>query len=350
MTYYINGRFLTQKMTGIQRFALQMCIALHQNGVDICVIMPHFKLKENHFPFKIIEYGKNIGPLWEQICLSHFLHKHPNATLISFSGIGPVFAKRHITTIHDLSFFVNKHWFSFLYRLYYKIMTPLLVKHCTAIITVSEFSKKEIIKYLKVKPEKITVIYNAVSETFLTPCHTITDYRFKRPFILAVSSLDPRKNFKTLVRAFETSNITTHKLYIIGTHQSSFSSPDIECKSDRIEFLGHVDDDILKQAYSSASLFVYPSLYEGFGIPPIEAMSLGCPVLLSDIEVFHEINGDAALYCSPTSEDDIIKKIKFALDFENKSVIDDLKISGLKKSRNYSWAASGLKLKQTLLK
>lgn len=349
--YYINGRFLTQKMTGIQRFAWQMCLSLVQNGVDICVIMPGSKTEKRDYPFKTIEYGTDMGPLWEQIFLPLFLFKHPDAELISFSGLGPIFAKRHISTIHDLSFFANKNWFSLPYRLYYRILTPILARKCKALITVSEFSKSEIVKYLGINPNKIVVIYNAVADTFFDKSEEGSiDARFQKPFVLAVSSLDPRKNFSMLVQAFEESDIETHKLYIIGAYHAAFSQTNLTHKSGKIEFLGHVDDNILKQAYRHASLFIYPSLYEGFGIPPLEAMASGCPVLLSDIEVFHEIDGNNALYCDPNNKEDIIKNIKFALDAKNAHFISDLKDKGFAKSRCYNWEASGLKLKMALLK
>ena len=349
MRIFINGRFLTQRTTGIQRFAYQMCLALFRKNVHFEVVMPDSPATVSDIPFNIIKYGKHSSPLWEQIWLPLFLRKYPDALLISFSGLGPMFRKSHISTIHDLSFYVNKRWFSTAYRLMYGTTTPIMAKHCKGLITVSEFSKKEIVRFLDVDPDKIHVIYNAVSESFTKEGDnsTVQDSRFNEKYLLAVSSLDPRKNFNALIEAFRKADLPDYKLYIIGGRQASFAGGSLEGKEDdRVKYLGHVDDAVLKQAYRGASLFVYPSLYEGFGIPPIEAMSLSCPVLVSDIDVFKEVYADAAWYCNPNDTDDIASKMEMILNPSNTAKVKLKREAGLLQCQKYSWDSSAEKLIQ----
>lgn len=352
MKLYINGRFLTQKQTGIPRFAYQMCLAMHQLGVNFEVLAPKNILSSYDCPFKVTVCGALKGHLWEQISLPLYLKKFSDALLISFSGLGPIFKKKHIATIHDIAFMVNKKWFSVPYRILYGCLTPILVRHCSKILTVSQFSKNEIVKYLHVDPAKIEVVYNAVSsELSATSSIDSVDERFTQPYLLAVSSIDPRKNFKMLVDAFLSSGISTHKLYIIGGKATSFGEVGLDISnSGQVEFLGFVDDALLKQAYKNASLFVYPSLYEGFGIPPIEAMSAGCPVLVSDIDVFHEVNEDAAWYCNPNDKESIIAQIQFILSSENRPLVEQKIKLGKQQSQKYDWQHSANQLKNILKK
>lgn len=348
MRIFINGRFLTQRTTGIQRFAYQMCVALYKKGIEFEVIAPDARLAVTDIPFKVIKYGKNTSPLWEQIWLPLILRKYPDALLISFSGLGPVFRRNHVSTIHDLSFYVNKSWFSTGYRIIYSILTPIMAKRCKHLITVSQFSKREIVRLLGVREDKISVIYNATSEVFRTP-KSANEAKpcelFNSKYILAVSSLDPRKNFQALIKAFNMANLPGYKLYIIGGQQRSFASDKTQNDDiSNIEFLGHIDDDTLVQAYRHASLFVYPSLYEGFGIPPIEAMSLRCPVAVSDIEVFHEVYGDSAWYFSPTDISDIASKLEYLTNPENSERVMQKVEAGRLKYKEYSWDNSAAKL------
>ena len=333
---------MTQKQTGIPRFAYQMCLALHQMGVDFEVVAPKNILSSYECPFKVTKTGKLTGHLWEQISLPRYVTGYKEAMLVSFSGLGPIFKRNHIATIHDVAFMVDKTWFSLPYRILYGMLTPMVAKKCAKIITVSNFSKDEIVRYLGVDAAKISVVYNAVTNNISDGQDSPeVDERFKEPYLLAVSSMDPRKNFKRLIEAYSESGITSHKLYIIGGKAASFGNANVdENTHSGVEFLGFVNDDVLQQAYQHASLFLYPSLYEGFGIPPIEAMSLGCPVLVSDLPVCHEVNADAAWYCDPYSKTDIIKKIQYVLDPAHLPQVQEKVQLGYAQYQKYNWRKS----------
>lgn len=312
---YINGRFLLQEQTGVNRFAYELCKALRKSGIVFVLLCPYGDIKNcydtTEFSIKRCGWGKS--HVWEQLFLPFFFFMTQGKNLlVNFTGIGPIAIKSKIMTIHDLGFMINPKWYSVSYIFLYKTLTPLSVATSLKVLTVSEFSKNEIIRLLHVEKDKIAVIYNAVSSSF-TQLDTSHENSAKgEKYILAVSSIDPRKNFETLLKAFSILKDTDMKLYIIGGQNRIYSTSVEELSanisSERIKWLGRVTDTELKQYYKNTSCFVYPSLYEGFGIPPLEAMSIGVPVVVSDIPSIREVCGDAALYANPLDEKVLQKK------------------------------------------
>ena len=216
-------------------------------------------------------------------------------------------------------------------------LTPLIAKRASHILTVSEFSRKEIIDCLKVEENKVSVIYNAVSQNFINKkLEDIKENTFE--YILAVSSIDPRKNFSRLLCAVNLLK-TNIKLVIIGNSNNVFQKINLELSS-RVSYLGHVSDEELKIYYSNAKLFVYPSVYEGFGLPPLEAMAMGCPTIVSDIEVFHEVFDMAAKYFNPYDINDIATCIENVLS--SSKIREKLTREGTKLVRKYSWNQSAI--------
>ena len=342
----INGRFLTQKLTGVHRFAFEMCKALKRLGVEFVVIAPKNVIASYKCDFEVKKIGRTTGHIWEQIELPLYMKKeYKNTLLLSFTGLGPIFRKNHISTIHDLAFIVNPAWYSKSYTLYYKFMTPILARNAKKIITVSNYSKREISKIYPVLKDKIYVIYNALSDMFNTT--KVAENKVSEEYVLTVSSMDPRKNFPRLVEAFMKMENISHKLYIIGGRPANFEEIKFSNYSeDKIKFLGYVSDEKLVEYYKNASLFVYPSLFEGFGIPPLEAMSQGSPILLSDIEVLREVCGDTAFYCNPYDVDDIAEKITYALT--NKEEVENKKMGYSEQLSKYSWDLSAMKLMELI--
>lgn len=340
---YINGRFLTQKLTGVNRFAYEICLALAAKGVDFQIIAPK-NINKNYdvSKFKMCFAGHGNSHFWEQTILPFYFLFKKKYILINFSGLGSIFLKKQFITIHDLSFLKNPQWFSKKYYYFYKILTPIVAKKALQILTVSHFSKKEIIKYLNINEDKISVIYNAVSEKF----NNNPPLSEKKSYILAVSSIEPRKNFERLLAAAKLLDDNI-KLLVVGSTNKVFGNVDLE-HNNRVDFLGYVNDDDLKKYYSEALLFVYPSIYEGFGLPPLEAMALGCPVVLSDIEVFHEVFGEAAIYFNPYDIDDIAQKINGVL--KSKETQKKLILQGYDLVKKYDYEKSAnLILSQIIL-
>ena len=340
---YINGHFLTQTMTGIQRFSYEMCKALIDNGNEIILLAPKKISKEYNLKCRVIQFGVFSGVIWEHIELPIFLLKNKNPLLLNFGSPGPIFYSNRIVTVHDISFHIHPEWFSKVYGTYYRLITPIFTRLSKKVITVSEFSKNEIKNWLKIPDDKIVIIYNAVSESIKKNLSKPSINYGK--YILTVASLDPRKNIAMLVEAYEQTGIENEiKLVLAGR-----SSPLFNMKfSEKIlsNSVGYVSDEELVSLYENAIIFLYPSLYEGFGIPPLEAMSLGCPVILSDIPVFKEIFGDAACYVNPNSSESIRDGILAVLN--NESYRKELIIKGFEKAKKYSWKSSAEKLTEII--
>ena len=298
---YINGRFLTQKITGVQRYAEEIVKMLDSqiNGKKnykwILLVPKNIirNLKLENIEVKKVGYLK--GHLWEQIELPLY---SKDGILLNFCGCAPILKKNQIVTIHDAAVCAMPESFSFLFRNWYKFMFYIVGKRAKKVFTVSNFSKKEINKYFNIPLEKIDVTYNGIDhmknikpdESIFSKC-TIE----KNNYVLAVSSLNPSKNFKLIL---ETAKISPEINFVIagGTNSTVFKEQGLEIASN-VKFIGYVSDEELVALYKYASCFVYPSIYEGFGIPPLEAMFFNCPVILSDIEVFKEIYMDSVLYC-----------------------------------------------------
>lgn len=342
---YINGRFLLQAQTGVNRFAYEICRIMTAKGRKIVFLCPPGRINDCYdiSSFEIIHCGRSRSHLWEQIFLPAYFHKiRGEKILVCLTGIAPIATTCKIMTIHDLAFMVNPKWFSLPYRLLYKTLTPLGAITSKQVITVSNFSKSEIERLLNLPPNKISVIYNAVSSAFLTKRHLAATISCQDKYILAVSSIDPRKNFQTLLKSFALLQDKNIKLYIVGG-QASIYATSIEqlcggMPQERIKWLGRVSDEMLRFYYEHALCFVYPSLYEGFGIPPLEAMSCGTPAIVSDIPPIREVCNDAVLYADPQNAEDFASKISLLM--ANERLQNDLRRKGYERYKNFDWAKS----------
>lgn len=340
---YINGRFLTQPMTGVERYAYNMCKAMAEQQLSFTIVCPKAPIQDCYDirSLKIVHYGRGNSHLWEQCVLPLFFIGRKDYIVLSFTGLGSILVRNKIMTIHDLSFLENPRWFSKAYYWWYKVMTPLAVKTSRHIITVSEFSKREILRFYPfLKEQDITVVYNASDSNLFRPLPEVEEPQER--FALAVSSLDPRKNFARLIEAFQ--DIPDCKLYIVGARHRVFTQDHSTHSTHQthIRYLGRVSDEELVRLYNQAVCFIFPSLYEGFGLPPIEAMSCGCPVLVSDIPVLREVCGDAATYFDPYNPYAIRKAIQQFLTTHGDRSRESLgQLTGpVPVSRCFSWATS----------
>lgn len=337
-SFIVNGRFLSQKMTGVHRYAYEMCCALKRAGVNFLVVAPKNLVPDYDICFDLEMCGNFTSHFWEQIELPLYINKnHKNSLLISFTGLGSIFYKKTICTIHDISYLIHPKWFSKSYYFLYKWLTPISAKRALKIITVSEFSKNEIVTRLNIPADKIEVIYNAVTNKVIPNQESQIE---KQNYILSVSSLEPRKNFKRLIQAFSLIDNEDYKLLIVGKKNRIFNRVDFAAleQNRSIVFTGYVTDEELAQYYSKASVFVSPSLYEGFGIPNLEAMTNACPVVASDIPPHREVCGDVAIYFNPYDVEDIAKAITKVM--EDKELQNRMVLKGKEQVKLFSWDKS----------
>lgn len=267
-------------------------------------------------------------------------------------------ARKRLVTVHDVFHLAFYEQLPLPQKIYARRMFNGVVKKTDEIITVSETSKSEICRYTAAAPDKITVIHNGLDKSIFNPSKDAPvlkrvreKYRLPERFILFVGNIKPHKNLKNLIVAF--ANITTKipdvRLVVVGKREGFITGdaaisgvlarhPEIEAK---ILFTSAVDYEELPPLYKLATAFVLPSLYEGFGLPPLEAMACGCPVIVSGIPVFRETCNDAALFVDPHNPEDIAGGITKLLSNENlRSQLID---KGLQRIGNFSWEKSAEK-------
>lgn len=320
MNIYINGRFLTQSITGVQRYACELVKKLDElietdvAGIknQYTIICPQnivYELNLKKIKFKKIGFLK--GHLWEQIELPLYTR---DGFLINLCNVAPLMKTNQIVTIHDVAVYACPQGFSKMFRWWYKIILFVLGKTLKNIVTVSEFSKQELIKYRKINANRIHVIYSGMEHILsITPeGHVLKEYNLKdKNFIFAVSSMNHNKNFKMVIKAAKL-NPEIPVVIAGGTNPKVFSANQLDLP-ENVKYIGYITDEELVDLYRHAGCFVYPSLYEGFGFPPLEAMTHGCPVVVSKCASLPEVCGDAAIYCDPYDEKDIAEKIKLVL-------------------------------------
>jgi glycosyltransferase involved in cell wall biosynthesis len=347
---YFNARFLTQSVSGVQRYAIELLKALDKaitakevniNGFYLILLAPKdIKLDLKLKNIELKQVGSFNGHLWEQVELPLYAK---NGLLVSLCNTGPILKRRQIITIHDMAEFSISENFSFLFRKSYQLLHIILSKSVKKIISVSNFSKEEIIKYCNVMPEKVIVIYESGDHIdFVHEDRSIIDKNklLNQPFILAVSSVNPNKNFTSIIKAMELLNDINFSVIIAGKKSHIFSQSDSKCL-DKATYVGFVTDQQLKSLYNHASCFIFPSYYEGFGLPPLEAMACGCPVIVSNSAALPEICGDSAIYCDPKDPRDIAIKIRGFL--ESKSLEESQRLKGYEHSKKYSWNTAAIK-------
>lgn len=313
MKYIVNARFLTQKVTGVQRYAMSCSLALQDIlGDDVIFIAPKGKLNSESGKLKnLVQIGILKGHIWEQLSLPRYIKSIDSPFLFCFCGLPPILYTRSAYCIHDMAVYRYPKAFKFLFGVVYRFMTRIAVKTSTAIFCVSKFTKSEIFDILGFN--EASIVSNTLPHSIQSmPLDEapLLDNVDRNPYILCVGSLEPRKNLDRLIAAFLKLNNPDLNLVIIGSNGHAFKKQKYsDIDYDNIKFQGYVSDKTLKDLYSGAMCFVYPSVYEGFGIPPLEAMANNCPVLTSNCSSMPEVCGDAALYFNPFDIDSICNTI-----------------------------------------
>jgi glycosyltransferase involved in cell wall biosynthesis len=235
----------------------------------------------------------------------------------------PIFvpkSKKLLITVHDVAFITYPKSFSKVFQLYYSFLFPFNIKRANKIITISEASKSEIVRLFPYAKDKIEVIPLGIDKKY----RVLKDVKRKKQ-ILYVGSINERKNLIGVIKAFEKlPDEFEYKLVIVGNFFNLFALSDEmnevltgAKKNGNIIFKQGLDDEVLVQEYNVATLFIFPSFYEGFGLPPLEAMACGTPMITSNLSSMPEVCGDAVLYVDPYNIDDILEKIKYMINNED---------------------------------
>ena len=255
--------------------------------------------------------------------------------------------RRSVVTIHDLSALLHpeKHRSRLVRRA--RLRLPLVVRVADMIITPTESVKREVCRHLSVKPDKVTAIPSAARSSFQPIPFAQTEEARRRlgvedDFLLFVGTLEPRKNLLTLLKAFAqilSQSSLRPQLVIAGGEgwlmDDSFAFIKKAALSERLRFTGYLSDDDLRALYSSCRVFIYPSVYEGFGLPPLEAMACGAPVIAGRIPSLQETLGSAARLVEPLDVDGLAKSIIEVL--EDKNQREMLVAAGSTQAGKFSW-------------
>ncbi len=347
-TIYVNGRFLGRSMTGVERFAhmvLDRMNARILRGDEprrwTLLLPPGVAAPESWQGFDVRTVGRGGGHAWEQL---HLARAARGGVLVNLCNSGPVAPRRALTIVHDALVYDMPGNFSTPYRLLHQTLGRVLARR-SRIGTVSRFSRDRLSAVLGVPPATIPVVPNAADHIdAVTPDSTIVERLSLRSgrYLLFVGSFAPNKNLPRALEAFARIAGPADRLVLVGAAVKSFAQNGIGAVPDGVVLPGRISDEALMALYRSARALVFPSLYEGFGIPPLEAIRFGLPVIAGDIPPVREVCDDAALYCDPLSVDSIAAAMRTMLSDD--ACHADLAARTAARNARYSWDASAAAL------
>lgn len=288
--------------------------------------------------------------VWEQVILPRILRRSGAELLHATGYVSPLLWRGpSVVTVCDLSFIRFPRLFNRANRTYLRLFTPISVKRAARVLTISEHTRQDVIRLLGAAPDRVSVTYCGVDERFrpIDP-DGVAEYRRRRGlpehFILYLGTLEPRKNVATLLRAYarlRAKNAIAHHLVLAGApgwqYQGVFDTLSSLGIGEYVHIPGFVDESEQTLCYNAADLFVYPSLYEGFGLPVLEAMACGVPVVSSNAASLPEVVGDAGILVEPLDEPMLAEAIVQVLS--DASLRDRMRLAGLEHAERFSWAS-----------
>lgn len=370
MRIAVNTRFLlSHKMEGYGWYTFEIVKRLVENHPEHEFIF----FFDRKFDPKFV-FGSNVTPvvlnpparhpilfyIWNEIAVKRALKKHKADIYFSPDGYLSLKSKvKQVNVIHDINFEHNPEDVPSAIRNYLRKYFPKFAKKANHVITVSEYSKQDICKTYNIPQEKVTAIWNAASAVFQPiledqKIEIRKEYTNEKPYFLFVGALHPRKNLSRLIPAFEKfkkeSPDDMHQLLIVGEALFSNSFGKIQISDEikqSIHFTGHLSLEKLALVMASADVFTFVPYFEGFGIPMVEAMQSGTPILAGNLTSLPEVGGGAVLYCDPMNVDDIA--VKLSLIANNDEMKKELSQKGLERSQLFSWDESAEKVWEILM-
>lgn len=336
--FCVNVRYEYRRVTGVERYAREVVKRL---GVRIRKIAPEHRL------------GGFLGHLWEQFYLPRKIYK--GELLWSPANTGPITVRNQVVTVFDLSPLEHPEWFRRDFAVWYRLLLPLLIKVSKSVITISNYSKRKIAECIHVPEDKIVVAPGGVNRRIFHPVEAreveimIDKFGLSRPYLLAMEPQNPRKNARTLLKAWEGLHEKYPELTLtfINTSNGATKALARDRPHRRMALLNYVSDVELAALMSGAEVFVYPSLYEGFGLPVLEAMACGTPVIASRVGGLIETVGEDGILVEPMDYESLARKIDSALsdsDYRDKAVS-----RGLERIEKLSWDITTEIIERTLV-
>lgn len=309
---------------------------------------PNLEIRRSHYPNKLFNYCLQKGLAWPKLDrlaggVDVFWSPH-----INFSNFSK--ETKHVLTIHDISFLHYPEFFSYRKNFWHRALAlKKLASECAAIVAVSENTRQDIIELLKIEPEKVHTIYSGVNPGVPMPGpeeerNFFRRHELKKRFILYLGTIEPRKNIAGLIYAYnrlrdENVNLVDLQLVLAGgsgwRNRPIYRAWEESPYRRDIKFLGYVSAREKELLYRRAEVFVYPSYYEGFGLPPLEAMARNLPVITSNVSSLPEVVGSAALAVNPHDINEIAKALELVVT--DKELKGSLIKAGQEQIRNFSW-------------
>lgn len=312
----VNGRFLARRVTGVERYGREILRCIEE------------KPRLESTPWQ----GWR-GHTWEQFILPTALNR--NSVLWSPANTGPLIVRHQALTIHDLSPLEHPEWFRGSFAAWYRLFLPLLAKRVERVFTPSEYVKQKVVRRFGI--ENVTVTPNGVDHSLFHPCARQTRFNLSHDYVLFVGTLEPRKNLGLLLQAWNEIKDEYKDIWlmIVGVSGSVFKTIRVSHGMERVRFLGYVDDETLAGLYANATLFVLPSQDEGFGLPALEAMASGTPVIVSDGGALPEVVGNAGMTFCLSDHKQMQRTLKECL--RDPRLRAGLREKGLEHAKKFSW-------------
>lgn len=360
-TVWINGRFLTRPVTGVERVALEVLGALCRDLLDAdgrtrlsgqtvqfrLAVPQHTALRipPQLASLPVVPLGWLQGHAWEQVTLAGLPAQD---WVINLCNTAPMLRRRQLVFIHDAQVFAIPQNFSLKFRCWYQWMLRVLSRRSALLVTNSAFSQQELQRYLGKALERCVVAHLGANHMQRIQPALSADMLAQlpnRPFILAVSSANPNKNFQLIIELLPRLQALGLACVMVGQRdQRMFQQVEL---NDRVVHLGYVSDENLAALYQRAFCLVYPSFYEGFGLPPLEAMWLGAPVVVSNCSALPEVCQTAAIYCDPNDAESLYQALANLVARPDQ--VAQLRQSGQQHARQFTWQNTAQKILQQLV-
>ena len=312
----VNGRFLARRVTGVERYGHEI----------LRCIGPHCRME-------LTPRQGWKGHLWEQCVLPARLSR--DSVLWSPANTGPLLIRKQALTIHDLSPLEHPEWFRGSFAMWYRLFLPILARRVEKVFTPSEYVKEKVMNRFNIA--KVIVTPNGVDHSLFHPCAKQIRFDLPQHYVLFVGTLEPRKNLEYLLHVWSEIKAGFKEMWllIVGVSGRIFRAVHISHELERVRFLGYVDDETLAGLYANATVFVLPSQEEGFGLPTLEAMASGAPVIVSDGGALPEVVDDAGIQFCLADQNGLAQALKECLS--NPRLRTELREKGLERAKQFSW-------------